>query len=139
MPTSTADATWRGGLKDGDGSLAVGSGAFSVPYTFASRFADGEETNPEELIGAAEAGCFAMAFSGELQDNDYDPEEIHAEATVTLDADALEVTDIHLEVTGTVPDIDAETFEELATASKENCPISKALAGPDISLSTSLA
>ncbi len=139
MPTSTASATWTGGLEDGDGSLSVGSEAFTVPYTYASRFGDGEETNPEELIGAAEAGCFAMAFSLELQENGYDPEEIQATASVTLDTDSLEITTIELDVTGRVPDIDEDTFAELANGAKEGCPVSKALAGPEITLTASLA
>jgi len=86
MPTSSAEATWEGRLKDGQGTVALGSGAYEGPYSFASRFQDGDGTNPEELIGAAEAGCYAMAFANMLDEEGYTPESVHAEAVVTLDA-----------------------------------------------------
>lgn len=139
MPTSSAEATWNGRLKDGEGTVALGSGAYEGAYTFASRFQDGEGTNPEELIGAAEAGCYAMAFANMLDEEGYTPESVHAEAVVTLDADALEITTVDLTVEATVPDIDEEAFQELAGDAKEGCPVSKVLAGADITLDATLA
>lgn len=138
MPTRTAEATWEGGLTDGRGTVALGSGAYEGPYSFASRFQDGDGTNPEELIGAAEAGCYAMALANMLDEADHDPERIRAEAGVHLDADSLEITTIELTVEGTVPDIDEGTFHEYAQDAKENCPVSKALAGPEIELNAQL-
>lgn len=139
MPTSSAEATWNGRLKDGEGTVSLGSGAYEGAYTFASRFQDGEGTNPEELIGAAEAGCYAMAFANMLDEEGYTPESVHAEAVVTLDADALEITTVDLTVEATVPDIDEEAFQELAGDAKEGCPVSKVLAGADITLDATLA
>jgi osmotically inducible protein OsmC len=139
MPTSSAEATWEGALKDGQGSVALGSGAYEGPYSFASRFQDGDGTNPEELIGAAEAGCYAMAFANMLDEEGYTPERVHAEAVVTLDADALEITTVELTVEATVPDIDDETFQGIADRAKEGCPVSKVLADADITLDATLA
>ncbi|WP_423751611.1 OsmC family peroxiredoxin [Salinirarus marinus] len=138
MPTSTAEATWDGTLKEGSGHLALGSGVWEGPYTFASRFEGGDETNPEELIGAAEAGCFSMALALGLEEAGYAPERIHTEASVHLDADALEIDRIDLRVEGEVPDADADAFREQAAEAKENCPVSKALAGPAIDLTAEL-
>ena len=138
MPTRTAEATWTGALTDGDGTVELGSGAYEGAYSFASRFEEGDGTNPEELIGAAEAGCYAMALSNMLDDAGHDPERVHAEAAVHLDADALEVTGIDLTVEGRVPGIDEATFLEHAEEAKAGCPISKALAGPDIDLDAQL-
>jgi len=138
MPTRNAEATWRGDLQSGSGDLALGSGLYEGPYSFASRFEDGDETNPEELIGAAHAGCFVMALSNELSEAGYESEELHADADVHLDAEALEIDWIELTLEATVPDIDAETFQEIAAGAKENCPVSKALAGVDIRLDATL-
>ncbi|MFC6988854.1 OsmC family peroxiredoxin [Haloplanus sp. GCM10025708] len=98
----------------------------------------GDETNPEELIGAAEAGCFSMALALGLEEAGYAPERIHTEASVHLDADALEIDRIDLRVEGEVPDADADAFREQAAEAKENCPVSKALAGPAIDLTAEL-
>lgn len=138
MPTRSAEATWNGSVKDGEGSVALESGAFEGPYSFASRFENANETNPEELIGAAHAGCFAMALSLELGDAGYEPERLDAEAQVHLDPDALAITRIDLTVEGTVPDIDEDTFLDIAEGAKEGCPVSKALAGTDIGLTATL-
>ena len=138
MPVRNATATWEGPLQDGDGSLALGSGAFEGAYSFQSRFEDGSGTNPEELIGAAHAGCFSMALANALAEDGYDPERIHTEAAVSLDAESLSIDGIELELAATVPDIDADTFEAYADDAKENCPVSKALAGVPISLSITL-
>ena len=84
MPTRNAEATWRGNLKEGSGDLAVGSGAFEGPYSFMSRFEDGDATNPEELIGAAHAGCFAMALGNALDENGFEADELHVEVNSRL-------------------------------------------------------
>lgn len=139
MPVRTSEATWEGDLKRGEGTMAFGSGAFEGAYSFASRFEDGTGTNPEELIGAAHAGCFSMALANGLAEDGYDPERVHTEAAVNLDNDAGEIDHVELTVEGTVPDIDEETFHEYAEEAKENCPVSKALAGPKITLNATLA
>jgi osmotically inducible protein OsmC len=138
MPVRNAEATWEGDLRDGEGSMALGSGAFEGAYSFLSRFEDGSGTNPEELIGAAHAGCFSMALANSLAEDGYDPERIHTEATVHLDAEVLEIDEIELDLEATIPDIDEETFLEYANGAKENCPVSKVLAGANITLSATL-
>ncbi|AOW80679.1 peroxiredoxin, OsmC subfamily [Halodesulfurarchaeum formicicum] len=138
MPVRNATATWEGTLKEGAGSMALGSGAFEGTYSFDSRFADGNGTNPEELIGAAHAGCFSMALANALAEDGYDPQRVHTEAAVSLNADSLEIDHIELTLDAQVPDIEVETFETYAADAKANCPVSKALAGVDITLSTTL-
>ncbi len=138
MPVRHANAQWNGSLKDGDGSMALGSGAFKGAYSFASRFEDGSGTNPEELIGAAHAGCFSMALANALAEEGFDPQAVETDAQVTLDGNSLSITTIELRVEATVPDIDADTFQEFASDAKENCPVSKALAGVDIELDATL-
>ena len=130
MVERTARATWNGALPSGDGSLALGSGAFEGPYDFRSRFEEGEATNPEELLGAAHAGCFSMALAGELDRADYDPESVETEATVHLEEgeDGWTVTRSHLDTVVEVEGIDDEEFQTLAEEAKENCPVSRALA-----------
>lgn len=139
MPTRNAEATWRGNLEDGSGNLALGSGVYEGPYSFLSRFEDGDATNPEELIGAAHAGCFVMALSNELDEAGYEAEELHADAQVHLDPESLEIDWIELTLDATVPDIDEETFQEIAAGAKDGCPVSKALAGVDIRLEATLS
>ncbi|MFW5922688.1 MAG: OsmC family protein [Halodesulfurarchaeum sp.] len=138
MPVRHADATWEGDLRDGNGSMALGSGAFQGAYSFASRFEDGTGTNPEELIGAAHAGCFSMALANELAEAGYDPQRVETEAAVNLNAESLTINHIDLTTEAHVPDLDAETFQEFANGAKENCPVSKALAGVEITLSATL-
>jgi lipoyl-dependent peroxiredoxin len=136
----TADAEWKGSISEGGGTLSLGSGSFEGNYSFKSRFADGEGTNPEELIAAAHAGCFSMALSLILGQAGHDPESVRTTADVTLKSagDHFEITKIALSTTGRVPGIDAEQFAEHAETAKENCPISKALAAvPEITLETS--
>jgi len=129
---STATATWRGGLKDGKGSLDAGTGSFTgTPYDFGKRF-EGTSTpgtTPEELIAAAHAGCYAMALSGGLGEAGRTAERIVAKATVTLDRvnGAPTVTSSHLEVRVSVPGLDAAKFAEIAEATKKGCPISRLL------------
>jgi osmotically inducible protein OsmC len=125
-----ASAVWRGGLKDGKGSLTTDSGVLrETQYSFSTRFENGIGTNPEELIAAAHAGCFAMAFSAELGKAGLTPESISASATVTLDkTDAgFTVTESHLDVTVKVPGADSQKVLEIAAAAKAGCPISRVL------------
>ncbi|SFT98882.1 OsmC family protein [Halomonas saccharevitans] len=125
---NTATAQWKGGLKDGGGSLSTGSGTLKdVSYDFRKRFEGADGTNPEELIGAAHAGCFSMAFSLVLGEAGYTADSIDTEATVTLDPDSLSVTAVHLVTRGKVPGADQAAFEEAANGAKDNCPISKLL------------
>jgi osmotically inducible protein OsmC len=125
----TSTARWEGDLKGGNGRFELGSGGISGTYTFASRFENGEGTNPEELIAAAEAACFAMALSNALASDGHTPDSVDATATVTLDGGRI--TTIHVVARGAVPGIDADTFQRYADEARQNCPISKVLAGAD--------
>ncbi|HZL71878.1 MAG TPA: OsmC family protein [Planctomycetota bacterium] len=125
-----ASAVWKGGLKDGKGEVSTGSGALkSLPYSFTTRFEDAPGTNPEELIGAAHAGCFSMALSGQLGGMGMTAQSIATNATVTMEK--LEagwtVTAIHLDVTATIPGADAGAFQKAAQNAKAGCPISRLL------------
>jgi osmotically inducible protein OsmC len=135
----TSSAHWEGDLKSGNGQFTVGKGVFTAPYTFATRFESAEGTNPEELIGAAHAACFAMAFSNMLAGEGFTPESMDVMATVTLDTDAGQVTKSHLVAEGRVPGIDDDQFQKIATRAKEGCPISKTLSNLDITLDATLA
>ena len=128
-----ADAIWKGSLKEGLGSVKLGSGKFEGNYSFSSRFEKGEGTNPEELIGAAHAGCFSMALSLMLSDEGNEPEEINTTAEVDIlpDQGGFAIKSIHLKTKAKVPGIDKEQFLKHANAAKENCPVSKALKGVD--------
>jgi len=137
MPVRTSEATWEGDLRDGNGSLTVGDGVYEGAYTYASRFEQGEGTNPEELIAAAHAGCYAMALSNDLAGDGYEPDRVHAKASVHLEEGAISKIDI--EVEAEVPGMDAEAFLKYAEDAKENCPVSVALgAVPEITLSATL-
>jgi osmotically inducible protein OsmC len=140
MPTRSADATWEGNLPDGNGTMKLKSGAYEGAYSFRSRFEDGAGSNPEELIAAAHAGCFSMAFSNVLDEEGYDPESVETTAEVTLRMleNGPAITKVHLTSTATVPGIDEDTFQELADAAKSGCPVSKALAGTEITLDATL-
>ena len=140
MPVRKAEAEWKGGLKDGKGKLKVGSGAFEGPYSFRDRFEDGTNTNPEELIGAAHAGCFSMALSADLTGAGKPPERIHTVASVSLDkvADGFAITKIDLVTEAKVPGLSAAEFQQRAEGAKKNCPVSKALAGTQITLKATL-
>jgi osmotically inducible protein OsmC len=120
--------------------MKFGSGAFEGSYSFASRFEEGPGTNPEELIGAAHAGCFSMALSMILDMAGYAPERIHTVARVHIDkvGDGFKITTIELETEGRVPGIDEKTFKEKAEAAKKGCPVSMALTGVEIRLKASL-
>ncbi len=124
----TASAQWNGTLKEGSGTLSTQSGVLKeTPYSFRSRFGDGTETNPEEIIAAAHAGCFSMALSLMLEQGGFKPETIATKAELTLDTDALEITKIQLSLTAKVPGISDEKFQEIALQAKANCPVSKVL------------
>ena len=125
-----ASAVWKGSLKEGSGTLSTGSGALSAkPYSFRTRFEGEPGTNPEELIGAAHAGCFSMAFSMILGLAGHTAEKIETEATVTLEkvGDGFGITSSHLDVKATIPGIDDATFQDLAGKAKAGCPVSKVL------------
>jgi osmotically inducible protein OsmC len=131
MATRSATAQWQGNLEQGNGKMALGTGAFEGPYTFKSRFEEGSGTNPEELIAAAEAGCFSMALSLGLTEAGTPPESIDTEAEVQLrrgDAGPY-ISGIRLKTRGRVPGIDDAAFRQAAQAAKEGCIVSKALAG----------
>jgi lipoyl-dependent peroxiredoxin len=141
MPTHKAEAEWKGSLSEGSGRLKVGSGAFDTPYSFKSRFEEGQSaTNPEELIGAAHAGCFTMALTAQLSRAQTPPARIRTDARVTLAkvGDAFAITRIELETEAQIPGIDDAAFQKLAQDAKQNCPVSKALAGTDIHLKAKL-
>jgi len=125
-----ASAVWHGDLKSGQGNISTASGVLKeTQYSFGTRFEHGLGTNPEELIAAAHAGCFAMAFSAELGKSGFTPTAIHATATVTLDkTDAgWTVTESHLDLTAKIPGIDQAKFTAISSAAKAGCPISRLL------------
>ena len=139
MAVRSSQAEWQGNLRDGNGSMKLGSGMFEGPFTFASRFENGKGTNPEELIGAAHAGCFSMFLAALLSGDGYVPNSVKTTATVHL-GDGPTITKIELDCVADVPDIDAETFADYAVRAKEGCPVSKALAAvPEVVLDASLA
>lgn len=141
MTVSTATATWKGTLKEGNGVMKAGTGAFEGPFTFASRFETGDGTNPEELIGGAHAGCYSMFLSALLSNNGFSPKEINTVADVTLGRDDVgpKIEKIVLNCVAQVPELDEEKFQEFAQMAKEKCPISRALASVgDIELTATL-
>jgi lipoyl-dependent peroxiredoxin len=136
MITRHSEAEWLGDLMAGTGSIKFGSGAYEGPYSFRSRFESGTGTNPEELIAAAHAGCFSMALSAALGGAGHSPTRIHTTASVKLEktGDSFTITEILRETEGQVPGIDDATFQTIAEEAKQGCPVSKALAGPKITL-----
>jgi osmotically inducible protein OsmC len=130
MPKRTASAVWKGSLQEGAGTMKVASGAYEGPYSFQSRFEEGDGTNPEELIAGAHAGCFSMALSGELGRAGHEPESVETTATVHLDKgeSGFGITRIELDTRARVPGIEADEFKRLAEVAKQNCPVSRALA-----------
>lgn len=137
MAIRSAEATWTGTLKEGQGSLKLGSGAFVGAYTWASRFDEAPGTNPEELIGAAHAGCYSMFLSSLLTKAGYTPTLIHTTAKVHLEAGPT-ITVIELETTAEVPGLDEKFFLEQAEAAGKTCPVSKALTSVEIRLKAHL-
>jgi lipoyl-dependent peroxiredoxin len=132
MPTRRAHAEWNGPLDSGDGRMAFGSGAFEGPYSFQSRMQDGPGTNPEELIGAAHAGCFSMALSGVLGGDGHTPESIATDAAVRFEqqGEGWAITGIELTTRGKVPGLNEDGFRKAAETAKEACPVSQALSVP---------
>lgn len=125
-----ASAVWKGGLKDGKGTVSSASGVLSnTPYSFATRFESTPGTNPEELIAAAHAGCFSMALSAQLGTANLTPESISTSATLTLEKldTGFAITAVHLDVTAKVPGASAEAFNKAAQDAKAGCPVSKVL------------
>jgi len=131
MPTRHSSAVWKGILRSGSGSVTVGKGAFTGPYSFASRFEDGTGTNPEELLAAAHAACLSMALSAGLERAGTPATEVTTRASATLEkvGEAFRVTKMRLEVRGKVAGITAAAFKDAAEKAKEGCPISNALKG----------
>lgn len=140
MPVRSSEATWNGNLPDGSGTMKLESGAYEGSYSFGSRFENATGSNPEELIGAAHAGCFSMALSNILAEAGFEPQSVHTTADVTLsmEGDDPAITEIQLTTEASVPNIDDDTFQEHAEAAKSGCPVSKALASIDIRLDATL-
>jgi osmotically inducible protein OsmC len=138
MATRKASALWNGTLKDGKGTMKYG--AFEGPYTFASRFETGEGTNPEELVGAAQAGCYSMFLSALLSKKELTPDSVETVATVELGRDDTGplITSIALECTAKVSGIAEADFQEVANEAKEKCPISRLYKGTEITLKATL-
>lgn len=125
-----SDAVWNGTVREGSGRIVLGSGAFEGPYSFKSRFENAPATNPEELIGAAHAGCFSMALSAALGAAGFTPAEIRTTASVTLvpEGAGFTISRIELRTRASVPGVESARFAEIAEGAKKNCPVSKALA-----------
>jgi osmotically inducible protein OsmC len=142
MAIRSSTAQWEGDLKGGKGTMTVGKGAYTGPFTFASRFEEAGGTNPEELIGAAHAGCFSMAFSANLSKAGHVPKSVNTRADVHLDPDpagGMRVSRIELVSEAVVPGIDAKQFQDLAETTRTTCPISKLLkGGAEISVKATL-
>lgn len=125
---NTGSAVWKGGLKEGQGAISTESGALTdSPYSFGTRFEDQKGTNPEELIGAAHAGCFTMALAAQLEQVGLKAEHLNTQATVTLEksSDGFSITAIHLEVSAKIPGADRQAFDNAAQNAKQGCPVSK--------------
>jgi lipoyl-dependent peroxiredoxin len=130
MPKRTAEARWDGSLQDGNGTMRMASGAYEGPYSFQSRFEEGDGTNPEELIAAAHAGCFSMALSAELGRAGHSAESVETTATVHLDKveEGFAIKRIELETRARVPGVEDSEFQQIAEGAKKGCPVSQALA-----------
>jgi len=137
MAIRNASAVWNGTLKEGNGIMKLGSGAFEGSYTFASRFEEGPGTNPEELAGAAQAGCFSMYLASVLTNAGFPPVQIRTSAKVHL-GEGPRITLIELDTEAEVPNVDEQTFQEKVDFSKKNCPISLAMTGPELRVSARL-
>jgi len=140
MPVRNAEAEWQGDLKSGQGTMKLGSGAYEGAYSFKSRMENGGGTNPEELIGAAHAGCFSMALSAMLSGAGHTPTRIHTTAKVRFDPvdGGFAITGIALATEGEVPGLSAEEFQKFANDAKAGCPVSKALSATPITLEATL-
>jgi lipoyl-dependent peroxiredoxin len=141
MPTRTSSAQWSGNLARGNGTMSLGSGAFEGPYSFASRFEEGEGTNPEELIAAAHAGCFSMALANVLSQAGHEPDSVETTAEVHLDKDngGFSITRSELVTEVKVDGLDDAEFQEHADEAKRACPVSRALGAIEVGLDAKLA
>jgi osmotically inducible protein OsmC len=140
MPDRTSEAVWEKDLKTGSGTMTVGRNAYRGPYSFKSRFENGEGTNPEELLAAAHAGCYSMALSHELSQAGHTPDRVHTVATVALEQGegGFRIPRIDLTVDAQVPGIDQAAFDKIAETAKKNCPVSKLFSSAEIRLKTTL-
>ena len=140
MPVRKAEAVWEGDLPNGSGTMKMASGAYEGPYSFASRFQEGTGTNPEELLAAAHAGCFSMAFSKALADAGHIPNRIQTTARVHLEKgdSGFSVTRIELNTEADVPGIEESAFQKAAEGAKTNCPVSRLFKGAEISVNAKL-
>lgn len=140
MPKRIAQGIWNGPLKDGNGTMRIGREGVELDYSFPSRFESGGGTNPEEMLGAAHAGCFSMALSLIVAEAGFSPRRIATTATVHLDRsdEGFAITRIALDTIADVPGMDPSTFDAHADKAKINCPVSRALAGVDITLQARL-
>jgi lipoyl-dependent peroxiredoxin len=140
MATREATAKWQGTLKEGTGHLSLASGAFEGQYSFSTRFEEGTGTNPEELLGAAHAGCYSMALNAGLERAGYSATYVNTTATVILTRDdaGLAIRKIELKVEAAVPNISEEDFMKMAEDTKQNCIISKALSSIPMELHATL-
>jgi osmotically inducible protein OsmC len=131
--TRTAGAVWNGNLESGEGKINAASQAIQdTPYSFATRFENAPGTNPEELIASAHAACYSMAFAHTLEEKGHKPQSVQTQAHCTVepqDGGGFKITKIRLETRGQVPDIDADTFKQIAQAAEQECPVSNALRG----------
>jgi osmotically inducible protein OsmC len=141
MAVRTSEAVWEGDLKKGHGTMKVGQNAYEGPYSFASRFENGKGTNPEELLAAAHAGCFSMAFSAALEKAGHVPKRVHTTAKVSLEkvVDCIAISKVELQTDASVPGIDEEKFQQVAETAKMTCPVSKLFASAEITLNAKLA
>lgn len=140
MPVRKGSAEWRGGLKGGHGDVTLGDNVWTGQYNFSSRFEEGTGTNPEELIAAAHASCFSMALSATLEGAGFTPEWVRSTAKVSVlpDAGGFSIKSSALTTEASVPNITNEQFQDLAAQAKAGCPVSRALAGLEVTLSASL-
>jgi len=139
--TRRSEASWQGTVPEGGGRIALGSGAFEGPFTLKARVESVERaTNPEELIGAAEAGCFTMSLANELSEAGHPPDDLRTTAEVRLEQleSGFSITSIRLKTVGVVPGIDAAAFARIAAEAEANCPVSRALAGTEITVEATL-
>jgi lipoyl-dependent peroxiredoxin len=141
MPTREAQAEWQGDLARGKGTMSFGSGAWEGAYTADSRFEEGEGTNPEELIAAAHAGCFSMAFALALSQAGHEPDSVRTTAKVSIEKDdgGFSITRSVLSTEVEVEDVSEDEFQKLADEAKQGCPVSRALGAIEIELEAKLA
>ena len=140
MPRRKAEARWDGSLTEGNGTMRLATGTYDGPYSFQSRFEEGDGTNPEELIAGAHAGCFSMALAAGLGRAGFEPKRVHTTAKVHLEKveGGFAIDRIDLNTEAAVPGIDEATFQQQAESAKANCPVSKALSAVKINLTAKL-